>query len=355
MEKLGIGLIGLGAHSLRSHAASLALMDDVRIVGGFDPDGDAQTRFLNEYTQAQTYDSLPALLEGSDMDALVIATPDRFHIASLEAAVAAGKHVLVEKPVCDQRADLERVRTCLTEAQRQGLVVSSCHPRRFDPPYLWYPRHHQQLLERLGPVIELRLDFFYHHPSKIGLHAGLLMDHFNHEVDLMHFMFGHAPFRAYKLYDSETRYAAAGQREDGIGFHFFGARTLRRRVYSELMRVRHEGGEVQIDTERATATILDYESGESVDSYSGHTDYDQRFHLLNRNFVDAVAGRAESYLRPEELLVNTESGIALTEDGVFDYVPSNRKRRNAGLPSESEGALAQVTLALPVINWSALM
>ena len=50
----------------------------------------------------------------------------------------------------------------------------------------------------------------------------------------------------------------------------------------------------------------------------GATDYEQRFDAINRDFVSAVLDGAAPYLTPADLIVNTEVGIALTQDGSYD-------------------------------------
>jgi predicted dehydrogenase len=313
-EKLKIGVIGLGDHAWQSHLLPLREVAEVQVVGVFDPAPRAQERA--RAAGLFVYDSEAELL--ASVEAVLVTSPDRFHAASLEAAIAASVHALVEKPLCDSSQDLPRVRAALGEAKQKGLVVSSCHPRRFDPPFLWARTELPALVDRLGPVLDLRFDFFYHKPSKQGLHLGLLLDHANHEIDLVNWLFGATSFNAYKLYDSELRYAACGQRDDGLSFSFFGSRTLERRVYSELLRLRFERGELTIDTERGIATVLDFETGRLEEEACGTTAYAERFLKTNEDFIAACRGGA-SYLSPEELLINTEIGIALTEDGIYRH------------------------------------
>ena len=63
---------------------------------------------------------------------MLIATPTDTHAALIEAACAAGKAVLCEKPV---DLSLERARACLAAAERGGRPVMVGHNRRFDPDF----------------------------------------------------------------------------------------------------------------------------------------------------------------------------------------------------------------------------
>jgi hypothetical protein len=71
------------------------------------------------------------------------------------------------------------------------------------------------------------------------------------------------------------------------------------------------------------------------------TDYEKRFYNLNDNFVQACLGQGESYLSNQELLINTESGIQLTETGFFDFKlkdPPDEKFVISSTPASSKRA-----------------
>jgi predicted dehydrogenase len=118
-----------------------------------------------------------SLLERRNVDAVVIASPDRFHLDSLVRAVKAGKHVLCEKPMVTSEEELSRLRTVLELALASNLVVTSCHPRRFDHPYTILKQRLPEFVSQFGNILAVELDFSYHKPSKQGLHQGLLIDH----------------------------------------------------------------------------------------------------------------------------------------------------------------------------------
>ena len=317
-ERLGIGIVGLGAHAQAGHIDHLVEIARADVVAICDPFAPARERQRAAGFTGPAYESLEEMLSEDGVSALVICSPDRFHAEALVRGVAAGKHVLVEKPIAERRTDLQLVIEAIARARRSRLVVTSCHPRRFDPPFTWLRHELPALRAQLGNMLDVRFDFFYHRPSKRGLHHGLLIDHINHEIDLIHFLFGHSPFVAHRLADSDVRYGAAGSRQDGLCFSFFGSRHLDRRAYTEVMRVRFERGEVEVDTETGVATVQDREGATSRVARCGATDYARRFHATNSDFVDAVLDGTAPYLTAADLIVNTEVGIALTEDGSYD-------------------------------------
>jgi predicted dehydrogenase len=316
--RLGIGVVGLGVHAQRSHIDHLIEVERADIVAICDPSPEARDRQLVAGFVGATYEHLDDLLDDDRVSALVVCSPDRFHADALARGVSAGRHVLVDKPMADRRADLSLLVDSLALAAERRLVITSCHPRRFDPPYLWFRRELPQIEDQLGRPLDVRFDFFYHRPSRPGFHRGLLIDHVSHEVDLLHFLFGYSPFIAHRLTDGDVRYGVAGSRQDGLSFTFFGSRHLDRRAYPEVMRVRFERGEVEVDTEAGVASVRDRDQDTSSTVPCGATDYERRFRAINRDFVNAALDGTPAYLSPLDLVVNTEAGIALMEDGHYD-------------------------------------
>ena len=83
--------------------------------------------FRREYGGVASYDGYTAAIEDPHLDAVVIAVPPRFHLALTLQALAAGKHVLVEKPAYLRMEDYETVKTARSEAGRVVLVGENDH------------------------------------------------------------------------------------------------------------------------------------------------------------------------------------------------------------------------------------
>jgi|ERR1035437_1192713 predicted dehydrogenase len=315
-KEVKIGVIALGLHAQRGHLDHLSKIPQAKIIAVCDPSEKAREKFKST-DNISVFKNEDELLHNPFLDAVIICSPDRFHTSSLRKAVLAGKHVLVEKPVGENMEDLQIIEESLALAKQKGLIITSCHIRRFDPPFVWMHDHRKDFEKRFGPVLEIRFDFFYHKPSKTGLHKGLLIDHINHEIDLVHYLVGYSPFRANKLIDSPTRYSANGVREDGITFSFMGSRTLESYVYGEVLAIRFERGEVSINTETANATVTNFETGSVERLNSGRTNYDQRCLGVNQNFVNAILSKGKNYLTDRDLIINTKMGIELTLKNSF--------------------------------------
>ncbi|MFC6840856.1 oxidoreductase [Xanthomonas theicola] len=94
------------------------------------------------------------------IDAVVVATPNQTHAPLALAALAHGKHVLVDKPFT---LDLDQARQVTAQAQRAERIVSVFQNRRWDGDYLTV----QRLLDedRLGAVAEFHSHFDRHRPQ----------------------------------------------------------------------------------------------------------------------------------------------------------------------------------------------
>ena len=83
--------------------------------------------FCREFSGAASYRDYTAAIENAAVDAVVIAVPPRFHLDLTLQALAAGKHVLVEKPAFLTRRDYERVREARDRAGTVVLVGENDH------------------------------------------------------------------------------------------------------------------------------------------------------------------------------------------------------------------------------------
>lgn len=129
MEALRLGIVGLG----RGFMLTLpALQADPRVIlaGAFDLRPAARDRFADEFG-AQSFARLEDLLAAPNVDAVYIATPHEFHAEQSIAALRAGKHVLVEKPMATSVADCAAMERAAHEADKV-LVVGPSHA--FDAP-----------------------------------------------------------------------------------------------------------------------------------------------------------------------------------------------------------------------------
>jgi scyllo-inositol 2-dehydrogenase (NAD+) len=132
MQKLGFGVIGVGRMG-RRHAENLrSRIPEAKLVAVADVDLEA-ARGLAEELEIKHYDdSVDALVERHDVDAVVIASPSRFHLSAVQTAAAAGKHILCEKPLA---LTLEDVDVAIGAARKTKVLLQVGFMRRYDPAY----------------------------------------------------------------------------------------------------------------------------------------------------------------------------------------------------------------------------
>jgi len=121
---VGLGIVGCGDISVHHIRNSL---DDPRVewVAACDVRPDAVRERADEFDIPGRYADPDDLLADAAVDAVVIATPPTAHAAPTIAALRAGKHVLVEKPVAINWVEVE----AMVAAQRPGVVGACCSSR----------------------------------------------------------------------------------------------------------------------------------------------------------------------------------------------------------------------------------
>lgn len=120
-----IALIGSGKMAA-VHAANIAADPRTTLVAVAGGSGSAALAA----SYGARADELPGVFAAADVDGVVIASPNRFHVEHILAAVAGGKAVLVEKPV---DLDLARVDACIATVGADVDRIIVAFNRRFDP------------------------------------------------------------------------------------------------------------------------------------------------------------------------------------------------------------------------------
>ncbi len=132
MAKLGMGVLGVGEMG-RRHAENLRrLVPEARLVAVADVAADRARKTAEELEIDKSFASLEEMLDSREIDAVLIATPDKFHAKAIEVAAKAGKDILCEKPLATTRADAHRALQAVDEA---GVRLQIGFMRRYDPAY----------------------------------------------------------------------------------------------------------------------------------------------------------------------------------------------------------------------------
>src|SRR5882672_10943543 len=130
MRKLKLGAVGLG-RAFALMAPTFARDARVELVAACDPRPEALARAKQDFG-AQGFQSLDEMLK-NDLEALYIATPHQHHAGQACLAAAAGKHVLVEKPMA---LSLDECRAMVDAAKKHRVSLVIGHSHSFDAPIM---------------------------------------------------------------------------------------------------------------------------------------------------------------------------------------------------------------------------
>ncbi|RMG16588.1 MAG: gfo/Idh/MocA family oxidoreductase [Bacteroidetes bacterium] len=193
MREFSFAIIGVG-HIGRRHAEILSRHPQCRLLAVCD------VRPAEELNIAQLkvplYESPEQMLQQHpDAEVVCVATPNGLHTQHALAALEAGRHVIIEKPMALRRADGEKVLHKALQTDRQVFCVMQ---NRYSPPAQWL----KQLLDarRLGRIFVVQANCYWNRNDAyyaqspwrgtLELDGGPLFTQFSHFIDLLYWLFG---------------------------------------------------------------------------------------------------------------------------------------------------------------------
>lgn len=185
---LKIGLLGAGRIA-GVHAAAISQNPQSKLVAISDFYPEVADKLARQFDAVMRTNE--DIITDPEIGAVLIATPTDTHSDLIEAATAAGKAVLCEKPV---DLSLERARACLHNSAPSGVPVMVGFNRRFDPNFAAL----KASLEAgdIGKAELLSITSFDPAPppvSYIKTSGGLFRDMMIHDFDMANFIMGEAP------------------------------------------------------------------------------------------------------------------------------------------------------------------
>ncbi|MBB2750787.1 UNVERIFIED_ORG: putative dehydrogenase [Rhizobium aethiopicum] len=128
-RRLRIGVLGAGQIAQSAHFESCTKAANAELYAICDVAEDLRERMAITHGAGKTYDDYDRMLADPDLDAVIIATADAFHVPASIRALQAGKHVLCEKPV---GVTVEECLELKAEVEKSGKVFQVGHMKRFD-------------------------------------------------------------------------------------------------------------------------------------------------------------------------------------------------------------------------------
>lgn len=149
-----VGLIGYGAWG-RHHARALAAAPSARLGAIAARGEESAAAAAADWPGATMYRDWRRLLEDPDLEAVAVAVPNGLHAEVALAALAAGKHVLLEKPMALTLADCDRL---IAAARAAGRVLTIGHELRVSRQ--WAPVRRLIAEGAIGPLRHLSFSLF---------------------------------------------------------------------------------------------------------------------------------------------------------------------------------------------------
>jgi predicted dehydrogenase len=149
-----VGILGYGAIG-HEHSAAISLTEGLQLAAVCDANPDRITAAQAFAPDLHAHRDADGLLADDSVDLVIVSTPPNTHAEWVLKALAAGKHVVVEKPFCltVAEADLQ-----IAAAREAGLALTVYQNRRWDPDYLALKQ-----VVRSGQIGEV-----FHYESFIG-------------------------------------------------------------------------------------------------------------------------------------------------------------------------------------------
>lgn len=196
MKTVRVGQVGTGFIS-HVHVRALQTLESVEVVCQHSLDAAAGRQFHEQYGVAEFLTSYDAMLARADLDVVCLGIPNHLHHSFAMQALAAGKHVIVEKPLCLTLAQADEL---IAESERVGMLLGYAEELCHVPKYV----HAKRVADRggLGEIFFVR-----QHEKHAGPYSpwffqaetaggGILMDMGCHAIECCRWILGKPPVQS---------------------------------------------------------------------------------------------------------------------------------------------------------------
>jgi predicted dehydrogenase len=161
-------------------------LDEAELVFVVDRDAHARERVARRFPSVRGAESLETVLEDETVDAVAIATPVSTHFELASAALQAGKHVFVEKPLAASSSEAEALAAMAAE---RGVVLMPGHTFLYSPPVIKI----KELIDdgEIGDIL-----FVTSSRVNLGLHqsdVSVVWDLGPHDFSILRYLLGELP------------------------------------------------------------------------------------------------------------------------------------------------------------------
>ncbi len=176
-RKIKVGVVGTGALG-QHHARIYSELENAELVGVFDTNAERAKEIADKH-QSNAFSTMAELM--AQIDAASVVVPTDLHRAVAGELIAAGKHLLIEKPIAATSAEAEEL---VALAKQHNVIVQVGHVERFNPvlSYLEQNARNPRFIEahRLAP----------YPPPRDGLHprgteVSVVLDLMIHDIEVI--------------------------------------------------------------------------------------------------------------------------------------------------------------------------
>jgi predicted dehydrogenase len=192
MKKVNVALVGVGGHGTTIRKA-VKMCPDINVIAIYDINETLLEEASKEFN-CEKFSNYEQLFELSDLNALIIATPNHLHFEQAYKALKNGKHVFVEKPIT---VKVEEAKKLVKLASSKNLILQVGHNTRKRKVF----RKAKEILEskELGEIVSFEANISMR--TGLGLFPKWKMDKRKcpllpmtqlgiHFIDVVHYLFG---------------------------------------------------------------------------------------------------------------------------------------------------------------------
>ena len=190
-RKIRLGVVGLG-RAFTLMLPTFIADERIELAGAADTRPEARRRFESDFG-ARAYDSIERLCDDSSIEAIYVASPHQLHAEHARLGAAAGKHVLVEKPMA---LSIDECQSMVDAARHSRVQLIVGHSHSFDAPV----RRTRELIVS-GAFGSLRMltalnftDFLYRprRPEELSTRegGGVVFSQAAHQIDVARLLAG---------------------------------------------------------------------------------------------------------------------------------------------------------------------
>jgi len=330
MTKLRVAVIGAGILGSR-HARVFHEQPDTELVAIADVNParvDVAQRCACKF-----YQDVDALLKLEDVDILAIATPDHLHRMPVLAALAAGKHVFVEKPLA---TTLDDARVLASASAKSNRVVMVNYSQRFVSDHLWIKHALDDgMIGKPQIVISVKFDTIFVPTGMIRAWSAQTSPFYfmsSHDLDLTYWFLNAKPVEVFAHETRGTLDAQGIAVHDGLNalIRFEGGITTNfhsswihpntyPRVADGYLQIIGSDGALMYTNRTRTVEFFNSKGGQKIEFTGLHTADEVSGKIVGaftesvRHFLACIRENREPQTSPQNTLSVTETQAAVME------------------------------------------